>query len=91
MEKFKSDSGSLVPGDDMSTNLQMEQPALRLLLPVYHCYAELTAEIQNPVQERGTVTHPRRAEQVGGLASRGRSSERGRLRSRAGGEHGPFS
>lgn len=40
----------------MSTNLQTEQPALTLFLPVYHCYAELTAEIQNPAGERGTVT-----------------------------------
>lgn len=43
---FKNNSGSLVPGDDMSTNLQTAQPALTLFLSVYHCYAELTAEIQ---------------------------------------------
>lgn len=45
---FKNNSGSLVPGDNMSTNLQTAQPALTLFLSVYHCYAELTAEIQKP-------------------------------------------
>lgn len=56
MEELESDSGSLLPGDDVSTNLQTEQPALMLFLPAYHCYAELTAEIRKPVQECGTVT-----------------------------------
>lgn len=56
MGKFKSNSGCLVPGDGMSTNLQTEQPALVLFLPVYHCYGELTAEIQKPVQEHGVMT-----------------------------------
>lgn len=59
MEKFKSGSGSLVPGDDMSTNLQTEQPAFTLFLPVYNCYAELSAEIQNPVRECRMVTRAR--------------------------------
>lgn len=40
----------------MPTNLQTEQPTLVLFLPVCHCCAELAAEIQTPVWERGTVT-----------------------------------
>jgi len=72
----------------MSTNPQTEQPARTLFLPVYCCCAELTAEIQSPAREHGTVTRPWRAERAGGLASHRHSSEHGMLRSCAGGEHG---
>lgn len=59
METFESESGSLVPSDDVSTNLPTEQPALMLLLLVYHCSAELTADYTESAQDGGmvTVTH----------------------------------
>lgn len=60
----------------MSTNLQTAQPALVLFLPVYHCYAELTAEIQKPcLGTRDGDSCLRRAEQARGLASYGCSSD----------------
>lgn len=59
METFQSESGSLVPGDDVSANLQTEQPALTLLLPVCHRSAELGADYAESAEEGEmvAVTH----------------------------------
>lgn len=84
---FKSNSGSLVPGDDVSTNRQTSS-----LLSCCSCLS--AAATQNPLQKykppsgmRGQGLCLRGAEQVGGLASCGCFSERGRLHSCVQGEN----